>query len=143
MSTETNKKIVVGFNEEIWNKGRLDRIGDFLAEDVVEHGAPQIPGLTRRDSIKTVIGGLRQAMPDVHFTMLDVVAEGDKVVLKWSMKGTHQGEILGAPGTGKQLTHAGATVYRVANDKVVEIEPFADNLSLMQQLGLIPAPQTV
>ena len=143
MSTETNKKIVVGFNEEIWNKGRLDRIGDFLAEDVVEHGAQQIPGLTRRDSIKTVIGGLRQAMPGVHFTMLAVVAEGDIVVSKWSMKGTHQGEILGAPGTGKQLTHAGATFYRVANDKIVEIEGFADNLSLMQQLGLIPAPQTV
>jgi steroid delta-isomerase-like uncharacterized protein len=142
MSTENNKKIVVSFNEEIWNKGRLDRIGDFLAEDVVEHGAQQIPGLTRRDSIKTVIGGLRQAMPDVHFTTLDVVAEGDKVVMKWSMKATHQGEIMGAQGTGKPINHAGATFYRIANDKIVEIEGFADNLSLMQQLGLIPAPQT-
>ena len=117
MSTETNKKIVVGFNEEIWNKGRLDRIGDFLAEDVVERGAQQIPGLTRRDSIKTVIGGLRQAMPDVHFTMLAVLAEGDVVVSKWSMKKALTGErswaprapvnsspTLGQPSTGSPMT---------------------------------------
>ena len=104
MSTATNKAIVSRFTEQMWNNGRLDLAEEFLAEDVVEHGIPQIPGLNGRDTSKAIIDGLRKSLPDIQFTLHEVVAEEDKVVTYWTMKGTHLGELLGVPATGKQ-TH--------------------------------------
>ena len=141
MSTATNKAIVSRFTEQMWNNGRLDLAEEFLAEDVVEHGIPQIPGLNGRDSSKAIIDGLRKSLPDIQFTLHEVVAEDDKVVTYWTMKGTHLGELLGVPATGKQLTNVGATLYRLAGARIVEIRSFVDHLSVMQQLGLVPTPE--
>lgn len=141
MSTATNKAIVSRYMEQVWNNGRLDLIEEFLAKDVVEHGVPQIQGLNGRDSLKAIIGGVRNALPDVQLTLHEVIAEGDKVVTHWTMKATHQGELMGVPATGKQLTNTGTTIYQLAGARIVEIRNFADNLGLMQQLGVIPTPE--
>ena len=140
MSTETNKAVVIRYIEQVWNKGRLDLMEEFFAEDVVEHNIPKAPGLDRRDSLKAVISMARESMPDIQLTLHAVIAEGDKVVTHWSYKATHQGELMGIPATGKQLSTSGAGIYRLANDRIAEIWNFPDNLSLMQQLGAIPAP---
>ena len=140
MSTETNKAIVSRYVEQVWNKGRLDLIGEFFAENVFEHGAPQIPGLNGRDSLKTIIGGARTSFPDVKLALHDVIAEDDKVVTHWTMTATHQGEFMGIPATGKQIMNTGVTIYRLDNARIVEIWNFADNLSMMQQLGVVPMP---
>lgn len=141
MSTATNKAIVSRYNEQVWNHGRLDLADEFLAENVVEHGAPQIPGMNMRDSLKAIIGGLRKSMPDVQVTLHEVIAEDDKVVTYWTMKATHQGELMGVPATGKQLTNAGVAIYRLAGARIVEIRGFSDTLGLMQQLGVVPTPE--
>ena len=140
MSTETNKAIVSRYIEQVWNKGRLDLTEEFFVEDVFEHGAPQIPGLNGRDSLKTIIGGARTSFPDVNLALHDVIAEGDKVVTRWTMQATHQGEFMGIPATGNQITTSGGTIYRLDNARIVEIWNFADNLSMMQQLGVVPTP---
>ena len=141
MSTATNKAIVSRYNEQMWNQGRLDLADEFLAEDVVEHGAPQIPGMNGRDSLKAIIGGMRKSLPDIQVTIHEVIAEDDKVVTYWTMKATHQGELMGVPPTGKQLTNVGVGIYRLANARIVEIRVFADNLGFMQQLGVVPTPE--
>lgn len=142
MLTETNKAIVSRYFEQVWNNGRLDLIEEFFTEDIVEHGVPQIPGLNGRDSLKAVIGGVREGLPDLHLTLHEVVAEGDKVVTRSSWEGTHRGELMGIQATDRQLTNSGAAIFRLADARIVEIWNFSDNLSLMQQLGVIPAPET-
>jgi len=114
---------------------------EFFVEDVVEHNLPQIPGLNGRDTLKAVIGGARESLPDIQVTPNDVIAEGNKVVTSWEMVATHQHELMGVPATGKQLTQSGATIYRLANARIVEIWNFPDNLGLMQQLGVVPTPE--
>ena len=141
MSTETNKAIVSRYVEQVWNNGRLDLIEEFFADDVTEHGIPQIPGLDGRESLKAVIGGAREALPDIQLTLHDVIAEGDKVVTRYTWQATHQGELMGVPATGKQLTNSGAGIYRLSNARIVEIWNFFDNLGLMQQLGVVPTPE--
>jgi steroid delta-isomerase-like uncharacterized protein len=143
MSTETNKAIVSQYMEQVWNNGRLEQIEEYFTEDVVEHSIPKIPGLNGRDTLKAVIGGARQSLPDIQITLLDVIAASDKVVTRWEMIVTHQNEFMGVPATGKQLTQSGAAIYRLTDGKIAEVWNFPDNLSLMQQLGIVPTPEAV
>ena len=82
----------------------------------------------------------RSAFPDMQLTIEDQIAEGDKVVTRWTARGTHQGELMGIPPTGKQATVTGITVGRVANGKFVESWSNFDALGMMQQLGVVPVP---
>ena len=78
------------------------------------------------------------AFPDLHETVEDIFAEGDKVVTRFTMRGTHQGELMGIPPTGKQVTMTGMTIHRIVSGKIVEDWVVADFLGMMQQLGTIP-----
>ena len=80
------------------------------------------------------------AFPDVHFTIEDQVAEADKVVTRWTWRGTHQGPFQGIPPTGKHVMVTGVGINRFANGKVVENWTNMDILGLLQQLGVVPAP---
>jgi steroid delta-isomerase-like uncharacterized protein len=142
MSTETNKAIVSRYIEQVWNNGRLEQIDNCFVEEIAGHTLPQIPGLNGRDTLKAVIGGARESLPDIQLTLLDVIGAGDKVVTRWEMIATHQHEFMGVPATGKQLTQSGAAIYRLTDGKIVELWNFPDNLGLMQQLGIIPTPET-
>ena len=83
----------------------------------------------------------RQAFPDSYFTVEDMVAEGDKVATRKTFHGTHQGEFMGIPPTGQQVSTGLIDVVRIVDGKVVEHWSMGDNLGLMQQLGVIPAPE--
>lgn len=141
MSIETNKEVVQGYYDQIWNNGRLDLVEEYIAEDFSENNMPQIPGLNGRDSLQAVIGGVREGLPDVEITLHDVIAEGNKVVTHYTFTATHQGEFMGVPATGNQLTVSGAAIFLLVNARIVEIWNFADNLAMMQQLGVIPTPE--
>jgi len=141
MSTETNKAIVSRYFEEVWTNGRLDLIEEFLTEDVAEPGVPVEPGSDGRASLTAIISMVRGALPDLQMTLHDVIAEGNKVVTHWSYTATHQGELMGVPATGKQLTQSGAAIFRLTNARIDQISNFPDNLSLMQQLGVVPIPE--
>jgi steroid delta-isomerase-like uncharacterized protein len=141
MSTETNKATVRRMFEQVWNEHRLDLVEEFFSEDVILHsaGLPTSSGLeTLREA--TAMG--LNAFPDQQLTIEGEIAEGDIVAVRWTATGTHKGELMGIPPTGKQFTHAGMTFYRLANAKIVETWFLADSLGQMQQLGVIPALQT-
>jgi steroid delta-isomerase-like uncharacterized protein len=138
MSTETNKATVRRMIERVWNEHRLDLVEEFFSEDVILHsaGLPTSSGLeTLREA--TAMG--LKAFPDQKLTIEGEIAEGDIVAAHWTVTGTHKGELMGIPPTGKQFTHAGMTFYRLANAKIVETWFLADTLGQMQQLGLVPA----
>ena len=138
MSTETNKAIVRRYFEQVYNKRRRDLAAEFLVENIELHGTGLQPGL---DVVKQWLTMFLAAFPDLHVTIEDVVAEGDRVVARTTYTGTHQADLQGIPATGKTVSESAITIFRLANGKIAEGWLVADNLGLMQQLGVIPAPQ--
>jgi steroid delta-isomerase-like uncharacterized protein len=138
MSTETNKATVRRMLEQVFNQRRLDLIDEFFTEDYVGHtvGTPSKSGLKE---LRENTAMAHNAFPDQKITIEDAIAEGDKVAARWTSRGTHLGELLGIPATGKQFTQGGMAVYRLVNARVAELWFYPDNLGLMQQLGVVPA----
>ena len=139
MSTETNKATVRRFLDQVLNNQRHDLIEEFLADTVEFHGPGQsFIGLSE---VTGWFAMLAAAFPDWQATIIDMVAEGDKVVVRLNNKGTHQGEMQGIPATGKTVNQESIVIYLLTNGKIDEGRLAMDNLSMMQQLGVIPAPQ--
>jgi steroid delta-isomerase-like uncharacterized protein len=138
MSTETNKATIRRSMEQVWNKHRVDLLEEFYTEDAVLHTA-SFPSRSGLDAVKEVVAMMLNAYPDIQTTIEDEIAEGDKVVVRWTMSATHQGELLGIPPTGKQITNAGINIYYLVNGKIAELWFWPDNLNSFQQMGVIPA----
>ena len=134
---EQNKVMVRRTCEEIWNRGNLAVIDERFASDYLGHSSAEIQG---PESAKQFAAAMRSAFPDFHYTVEDQIAEGDRVVTRWTARGTHEGEFQGIPPTGKQVTITGIGIFRIANGKIIESWTNADMLGLMQQLGAVPAP---
>ncbi len=133
MSPEENKAIVSHWNEELW-KGNQAMYDKCVAPNCLFHG------IGGQEEHKNFINGLRTAFPDVSLTLEDQLAEGEEVVIRWTMRGTHQGELWGTAPTGKPVTVTGITIQRLAEGKIVEEWTEADSLGLQQQIGAIRAP---
>ena len=140
MSTEENKATFRRYVEEVGNEGNLD-----LAEEIFDRYVAHQPDgsvLERGpEDVKRFMGEFRSAFPDFHSTVEDQIAEGDKVVTRWRMRGTHEGEFRGIAPTGKELDVTGIGIFRFSDGKVVESWDNFDQLGMMQQLGAIPAPE--
>ena len=142
MSSETNKTVSRRFFEEVWNKGDLAVLNEILTEDHVNSGPgtpPELP--TGPEGTKQLVTMYRNAFPDVHFTIDEQLAEGEKVLTRWTGQGTHQGELQGLPATGKSSTISGIVIDRIVNGKIAESWGLFDNFSMLQQLGVIPMPE--
>jgi steroid delta-isomerase-like uncharacterized protein len=138
MTTEQNKALDRRIFEAVSNKN-LDALDELMAPDMVDHELP--PGLPAgRDGTKAFLGMFISAFPDIKVTIEDQIAEGDKVVTRWTATGTHTGELMGIPATGKQVTMKGIDITRFSGGKNVEDWGQFDQMGLMQQLGVIPAP---
>ena len=141
MSLEVNKAIVIQLYEEVFNKGDLDLADKLVAPNAVNHdpaAPPNIPSGAL--GVKAVVTMLRSAFPDDHHTIEDLVAEGDKVVVRLTHSGTHQGSLLDLAPTGKQINNTSIHIFRIASGKIVEVWANRDDLGVLQQLGAIPAP---
>ena len=140
MSTEENKALARRLIEEAWNQGNLAVVDELLVYDHIPHHSmigDQPPG---RELYKQFIVRTRAAFPDMHATIEDQIAEGDKVVTHWSVQGTHQGVFQGHSPTGNQMRVTGIVIDRIVDGKVVEGWMVMDTHDQMQQLGLIPRP---
>jgi steroid delta-isomerase-like uncharacterized protein len=135
--SEKQKAITRRIFEEVW-EGDLDVVDEVLGANYVAHGlaAGLPPG---RDSFKHFVSVYRTAFPDVHFTIEDQIAEENKVVTRWTARGTHKGDLMGIPASGKRVVVTGSSTNRFAGDKSVESWNNWDGLGMMQQIGVIPA----
>ncbi len=124
---------------EIINAGNLDGADEVLAANAISHEVPpDYPaGL---EGWKAFWIDFRAAFPDLHISIEETIAEGDKVVCRCTMRGTHRGEFMGIPATGKQIEVTGVDVAHFAGGKGVEHWAFYDELGMMQQLGVVSAP---
>ena len=137
MSTEENKARFRRYVEEAWNKGNVDIMDELMAAHYARHMAISAPPLTREGQKQRILG-FRRAFPDLRLTIEDMVAEGEKVSIRITLRGTHQGEFMRVPPTGKQIAVGVVDVARFEDGKVVEQWGQSDLLGLLQQLGVIP-----
>jgi steroid delta-isomerase-like uncharacterized protein len=143
MLSETNKTLSRRFFEEVFGKGKLNVLDEITAKDHVNSGPGTPPDLAPGlEGTKQLVTMYRNAFPDIHFTVDEQIAEGDKVVTRWTADGTHKGELAGIPATGKSSTVTGIVVDRFANGKIAETWGIFDQFGMMQQLGVIPMPET-
>jgi steroid delta-isomerase-like uncharacterized protein len=142
--SEENKSLVRHLIEEVWDRGDFGVVDELVASEYVGH-SPSVATETRgTEGYKQFFVGLRTAFPDLRFTVEDQIADGDRVVSRWTARGTHQGEFAGIPPTGRQGVIRGTSTFRIAEGKVVECWTNMDDLGLLQQLGILPVPaQTV
>ena len=139
MTTQENKDVIRRYYEAVLNRGELDVLNDLALSDYVEHDP--LPGQgTGRDGLNDRVTMLRNAFGQ-HFTLLDMIAEEDRVVVRWTGSGRHEGEFMGMPPTGKAFTITGIDIHRVEGGRMAEHWDVVDQLSLLQQLGFIPQPE--
>ena len=138
MSTEENKALVRRFEEEVWNRRKPALVDEFFAPSHVFRAAGN-PPLDFEDH-RQMIAHFQEAFPDGRNTSDELLADGDKVVQRWTYRGTHRGVFQGIPPTGKQVALTGISIWRVEDGKIVESWHELDSLGLMQQLGVIPTP---
>jgi predicted ester cyclase len=138
MSLEENKAVVRRWHDEFQNKGNVDVIDELIDAKCVLHIDPQPTDV--REHWKQGHATFRAAFSDAHLTNEDMIAEGDKVVTRWTWRVKHTGEWMGIAPTGKQVEITGISIHRIAGGKIVEDWASADELGMMQQLGAIPVP---
>ena len=132
MAVEDNAALVRRFIEAAWNHGDL-AVADATHAPTYGYHAPSTPGVTRsREDLRRQITTLRADFPDLHITLDDVLAAGDTVAVRYSLRGTHATR-------GKSVAITGMNFYRIADGQVVEYWGHADNLTLRQQLGDLPS----
>ncbi len=137
-----NKKLIGRFYEEVWNKGNLDVADEVFAKDYVRHepggGSTTTFG---PEGQKQIAAGLRKAFPDVVMAIDFVVGENDMVVARWTITGTHKGDLPMAKASDKQVTFSGINSYRFDRGKVVELWNHRDDLSMLMQVGAVKFPE--
>jgi predicted ester cyclase len=141
--SETNKATVRRLVEEVQNRHDLARMDAFFIPDFINHlETPDNSSETNAvERAKDVFRQMFSAFPDLHVTIQDQVAEGDRVVTRKLFQGTHQGTFLGIAPTGRPIAFAVIDILRLEDGKVVEHWAIQDRLALMQQLGVVPAPE--
>jgi steroid delta-isomerase-like uncharacterized protein len=139
MTSDTNKTFMRSFAEIAINQKNLSALDDMVAEDFVEH-VPfpgQGPG---REGLKFAITAMLTGFPDMHWTIDEQVAEGEMVVSRFTMYGTHLGEFMGIPASGKPIQIWGVVIDCVRDGKLAESRIILDTVTLLQQVGAMPPP---
>lgn len=137
MSTDRNRQTMLRLYEAI-NQHEVDALGDCIAEDNVAHCIPAELGETREDYLRFMQLAF-EAFPDFHVEVLDVVVEGDRVAARFRNTGTHEGEFMGIPASGRAFKLEGSDFCHFDDEaRIAEHWAHADNLEFMQQLGVIP-----
>jgi steroid delta-isomerase-like uncharacterized protein len=132
-----NREKSRGIFEEVWNQKRIEKIDELVSTDYIHHDvlSPDQKGI---DAYKQFVYLYRNAFPDIHFKIEDEVSEEDTVVIRWTVTGTHHGDLPGLPRTGRPISVTGITIARLSDGKFVESWNNWDALGMMQQLGGVP-----
>jgi steroid delta-isomerase-like uncharacterized protein len=137
MSVEENKQLIRRFYDDIVNAGRLEAVDELVAEGFVEH--ENFPGLEGgREGLRQFVVMLHTAFPDIRIDVHDILADGDRIAVRSSMRGTHRGDFMGIAPTGKVVDVPMMDVIRIENGMAAEHWGVTDTAAMMQQLGAMP-----
>ena len=136
---EENKALIRRFVSEVINKANIDAIDEFASSNFIE--LDPLPGQEHgRDGLKQKISTMLDAFPGQQWVIQEQIAEGDRLVERWTFTGTHKGEFRGIPPTGKEVSVSGISIARISDGKIAEGWTNFDAMGLMVQLGVVPAP---
>lgn len=133
-----NETLVRRFFEEFCNQRRSEVADELIADDYVSNG-PQAPPAHGPDGVRARVG-LYQDAVDGHWEVEEIISAGDRVVVRWTGSGTHQGELMGVDPTGKPISVDAISIFRIEDGKIAEEWTVWDALGLLQQVGAVPAP---
>jgi predicted ester cyclase len=134
MSADENRAVVRRYHAEV-RQGNLDVVEEVFAPTFLRNGQPETPAALRRR-----LAALQEGLPDIGWRDEEQLAEGDTVVTRWSIRGTHRGELLGVAPTGRPVTSWGISIHRLAGGRIVEEWVAGATLDLLRQLGGAPPP---
>jgi steroid delta-isomerase-like uncharacterized protein len=141
MQPEDNKAVVRRFYDEVVNGGHLERADEFVTPTYIEH--QQLPGAEGRQGIqiaKAFLSMMRAAFPDYRLAIEDLIAEGDRVVARVVVIGTHRGEMMGLAPTGETVRTSGVEIFRFDGNQIAEHWATFDALGMLRQIGMTPVP---
>ena len=138
MTLEDNKQLARRFIQEVFVEADAGAVDELATEDFTPHSWGEMP--PGRDSLKAAQRRVSEGLSDARMTVEDVIAEGDRVAVRLTSHGRHDGEFMGMPASGKEYTISEMHIFRIRDGKVAEHWRDADMLGLMQQLGALPAP---
>ena len=136
MSAEENKALVRSYIEKVWHQKNSAAIDEFLAVNYQRHTSPNVAPVNREGQKQRLVG-IRAAFPDITLTLEEILAEGDRVAFRSTIRGTHQNIFQGIPPTGRQVTVSLLDIVRVEDSKIVEHWGGPDFLDWLQQLGAV------
>jgi predicted ester cyclase len=135
MFLDDNKALIRRLFDEVWSDGNVALLDDLLAPGFVDHAAQMGGGDSTAAGFKTQARLFRVAFPDGRSHIDDLIAEGDRVVARWTDGGTHRGEWMGIAPTGKRVTMTGVDIYRIENGRITDFWCSEDEFGLLRQLG--------
>lgn len=133
---EDNKAVVRRFYEEVFNQGREEVIDEIISPDYMDYGH-EPPG-KGSEGAKQDYRGATSVFSNTHYTIDELIATGDRVIVRWTGKYVHSGDFAGIKATGKPVPLTGMSIYRVANGQIQETRNAVNWMGLLQQLGAIP-----
>jgi steroid delta-isomerase-like uncharacterized protein len=136
--TTANKQLVATFIQELFTEGDLSAVDRHLDPELINHDPPFPGAPDGPEGIRAAAAMFREALPDWHSEVEELIAEGDFVVERFTASGTHRGELMGSPPTGRVLTLRGIQMFRIENNRIVERWGRLDEMGLLRQLGLVP-----
>jgi predicted ester cyclase len=139
MSTDDNKRIVRRFYDEVMSGGNVDVLAEVMDENFVDHGEALFDSPQGRETLRQGIVASHGILPNLNVHLEDIIAEGDFVGVRGTMRCTHGGTFLGVPGTRHELSWKGIAMFRIADGKIVERWFNSDSVSIVRQLGLATA----
>lgn len=148
MKLRTYETIAREFIQNVINEGRLDEIGNYVSSDSVHHELDSVPEYGRGpDGLAQFIDLYRWAFPDLHISVDDVVANGDQVITRWRLQGTHQNALMGVEASGRKVDVSGVRIDRIRGGKIAESWMHWEAMQLLEQIGALPEvernPQSV
>ncbi len=139
MPPEDQKQVYRRYAEEVINRRRADALDRYVSRDVVYHAPAGVP--PNFEGLDAQVRMFLEAFPDLWVTLEDMVAEGDRLAVRLTFKGTHAREFRGLLGTGKSFAMSAFAFCRFSNGRIVEYWPLVDQMGLMRQVGLYPPPK--
>ena len=138
MSLEENKELVRRIYDELWNERKLEVAEELIAQDAVNYDTGLLPQPFGPEEMKGTVRMVTAGFPDNRHEVEEMIAEGDKVVVRCTLTGTHEGEFMGIPPTGRSIEVTEIHVYRLEDGKAVEHRVGRNDLGAMLQLGVVP-----
>ena len=135
MANDDATAIIMRYAEEVFNGGKLDAVDSYIDPAYIRHD-PGLPfDVAGPEGIRQLVTAYRTAFPDIHLTCQAIVADGDRVAAHWAVSGTHRGDLMGMPPTGKSISLAAIEIFRLAGGKIAEQWVVVDNTTMLRQLG--------